>query len=88
MDVDAEIVYLSMLGELVSPLSGIQNAFATGQPCEKLYQQIYEAKCRLHERLRIEEDADVECIVDSFWELTHELCLRMYHLGKEQAHLL
>ena len=44
---DAELVYLSMLGELVQPLEGISNAFAAGEPCQMLYQQIYEAKCRL-----------------------------------------
>ena len=44
---DAETVYLSLLGELTEPMPGIGNAFAPGQDCEKLYRQIFDAKCRL-----------------------------------------
>lgn len=82
---DVEKVYLSMLGELIQPLEGIPNAFAPGTPCEKLYQQIYDAKCRLCDRLNAEEDSDVECILDNFFEINRELCLQMYHLGAEHA---
>lgn len=79
----AEKVYLSMLGELLEPMSGVKNAFAPGQPCDVLYQQIYDANRRLCQRLGVEEDADVECIVDCFFEITRELCLRMYRMGTE-----
>lgn len=78
---DAEKVYLSILGELVEPLPGVENAFAPGQPCEGLYQEIFDANRRLCQRLGVEEDADVECIVDCFFEITRELCLRMYRMG-------
>jgi hypothetical protein len=84
-NVDAEKVYLSMTGELIHPISGIQNAFAPGQPCEKLYHQIYEAKCRICDRLRKDEDSDVERILDDYYEITRELCLRMYRLGLEHG---
>ena len=82
---DMDLIYLSMMGELVQPLEGIPNAFAAGEPCQMLYQQIYEAKCRLCDRLGEDEDADVECILDRFFEINRELCLRMYHLGLEHA---
>lgn len=82
---DAEKVYLSMLGELVRPLPGVQNAFGPGKPCEKLYQQIYEAKCRLCGRLNSDEDTDVESILDCFWEINRELCLQMYRLGVKRT---
>lgn len=82
---DAEKVYLSMLGELVRPLPGIPNVFGPGMPCEKLYQQIYEAKCRLCDRLNTDEDPDVESVLDCFWELNRELCLQMYRLGAERG---
>lgn len=78
---DAEKVYLSMLGELTEPLPGVGNAFAPGQPCEKLYQQIYEARCRLCDRLGEEENEDLESIIDSFFEINRQMCIRMYHLG-------
>ena len=78
---DAEKIYLSMLGELTEPVPGVRNAFAPGQPCEKLYRQLYEAKCRLGERLGDEEDADLETIVDAFFEINRQMCIRMYRLG-------
>ncbi|MBQ2997216.1 MAG: hypothetical protein IJE22_08315 [Oscillibacter sp.] len=78
---DAEKVYLSMLGELTEPMPGVGNAFAPGQPCEKLYQQIYEAKCRLCDRLGEEENDDLESILDSFFEINRQMCIRMYRLG-------
>ena len=78
---DAERIYLSMLGELTEPVPGVENAFAPGQPCEKLYQQIYDAKCRLCDRLGEEENEDLEAILDSFFEINRQMCLRMYRLG-------
>ena len=79
-----ELIYLSVIGELVEPLPGIPNAFAPGQRCDVLYQQIYEARCRLCQRLGVEEDPDVEQILDSFFEINRELCLEMYLLGTSQ----
>lgn len=82
---DAERVYLSMLGELIQPLPGVPNAFRSGNPCEMLYQEIYEAKCRLCSRLNTDEDADVESILDHFWALNRELCLQRYRLGVKRT---
>ena len=79
---DAEKIYLSMLGELTEPVPGVQNAFAPGQPCAKLYRQIYEARCRLCERLGEEENDDLESIFDGFFEINRQMSLRMYRLGR------
>ena len=79
---DAEKIYLSMLGELTEPEPGVQNAFAPGQPCAELYRQIYEAKCRLCDRLGEEENDDLESILDCFFEINRQMCLRMYRLGR------
>lgn len=78
---DSEKVYLSMLGELVYPLRDIPNAFGPGAPCEKLYQQIYESKRRLCNRLNADEDPDVQAIGDCFGEINRVLCLQMYRPG-------
>ena len=79
---DVEKIYLSMLGELTEPVPGVQNAFAPGQPCAKLYRQIYEARCRLCERLGEEENDDLESIFDGFFQINRQMCLRMYRLGR------
>ena len=80
-----KLVYLSVIGELVEPLPRIPNAFAPGQRCDRLYQQISEARCRLCQRLGVKEDPDVEHILDCFFEITRELCLQMYCLGAAQS---
>ena len=79
-----EEIYLSMLGELITPLPGVKNAFAPGQRCALLYEQLYAAKSRLCQRLDTEEDADVECILDCFWEITRELSMQMYRMGTDR----
>ena len=79
---DAEKIYLSMLGELTEPVPGVGNAFAPGQHCERLYRQIYEAKVRLCEQLGEEENDDLETILDCFFEINRQMCLRMYRLGR------
>ncbi len=61
----------------------MENTFGPGLPCHRLYQEIFDANCRLCQRLGVEEDADVECIVDCFGEIIRDLCLRMYHLGAD-----
>ena len=80
---DAEKVYLSMLGELTEPLPGVPNAFAPGQPCEKLYRQVYEAKCRLCDRLGEEENDDLETILDCLFAINRRMCIGMYRLGRK-----
>ena len=81
---DSEKVYLSMLGELVYPLRDIPNAFGPGTPCEKLYQQIYESKRRLCNRLNADEDPDVEAIGDCFWENAGIFPKRRYARNEEK----
>ena len=79
---DVTHIYESMLGERVDPHPGIPNAFACGEKCARLYDEIYKAVQRLSDRLGVEEDSDVELILDNFWEIDRELCLRMYCYGR------
>ena len=79
---DVTHIYETMLGERVDPHPGIRNAFADGGKCARLYDEIYEAVQRLSDRLRTEEDPDIETILNNFWEIDRELCLRMYRYGQ------
>lgn len=79
-----EEIYLSMMGELVSPVRGVENAFEPGSICEEIYQKIYQANFRICERLGVEEDSDVESIISNFFALNRELCIRMYRYGKQK----
>ena len=79
---DVTHIYETMLGEQIDPLPGIPNAFADGGKCARLYSEIYEAVQRLSDRLGAEEDPDVEVILNNFWDINRELCLRMYRYGQ------
>lgn len=78
-----ERVYLSVSGELVSPVPGVDNAFAEGEECSKLYEAAYQATIRLRERLGIgdNDDSDLDIIADSIQAIQRELCRKMFIYG-------
>ena len=61
----------------------VENLFATGRECEKLYNDVYEANLRLCQRLGVEEDADVEIIINSLLRIGELVGKRMYCYGTE-----
>lgn len=78
----AELVYESLIGELVEPIKYVPNAFEPGSHCAARYQEMLDAYERLRGRLGVEdEDIDVEIIIDSLLDIQRELCLEMYDLA-------
>lgn len=78
----AEDVYDSMLGERISPIPGVPNAFAEGADCAGWNSEIMEAYERLRIRLGImDEDEDLEAIVDCFLLIQRRLCINMFRMG-------
>lgn len=81
MDI-AELVYESLIGELIVPIRDVPNAFAPGSLCEGKYQEMLDAYARLRDRLGVEdEDEDIEIIIDSLLVIQRELCLKMFALA-------
>ena len=81
MDI-GELVYESLIGELIVPLRNVPNAFEEGSVCERNYQEMLDAYARLRDRLGVvDEDADVEIIIDSLLAIQRELCLKIFNLG-------
>ena len=77
-----ELVYESLIGELVIPLRNVPNAFEEGSVCERNYQEMLDAYARLRDRLGVvDEDSDVEIIIDSLLTIQRELCLKMFDLA-------
>ncbi len=77
-----EKVYLSMTGELVSPIPGVNNAFAEGEECSRLYESTYCACIRILERLGVkDDDEDLETIICCMQSIQKELCQRMFEYG-------
>ena len=78
----SELVYESLIGELVDPIKDVPNAFEPGSYCESQYRQVLEAYERLRGRLGVaDEDPDVEIIIDSLLEIQRKLCMEMFDLG-------
>ena len=80
-----EDVYLTMLGELgeAYQLPGVENAFAPGGECDRLYGELTDARNRLQARLGLrEEDPDLELIFNHFHSIQHILCEKMFRYGQ------
>ena len=78
----SELVYESLIGELIDPIKDVPNAFEPGSYCETRYRQVLEAYERLRGRLGVsDEDPDVEIIIDSLLEIQRKLCMEMFDLA-------
>ncbi|MCD8160594.1 MAG: hypothetical protein LUE61_05325 [Clostridiales bacterium] len=60
----------------------VYNQYAEGQPCEKLYNQVYTLKVKISERLGEDENKDVENLIDALQEIERILCMKMYEYGR------
>ena len=78
----AELVYESLIGELVDSIDDVPNAFASGSFCEARYGEMLDAYERLRERLGVVDEVDeVETIIDSLLAIQWSLCLKMFELA-------
>ncbi|MBO5952862.1 MAG: hypothetical protein J6Q53_01865 [Oscillospiraceae bacterium] len=81
----AEDVYGTLCGLLEEPyqVSGVEDLFAEGCPCEKNYERMRQAYERLTDRLGVvDEDEDLEIMVDSLLQICHDVGIGMYHYGQ------
>lgn len=77
-----ELVYESLIGELIDPVEKVPNAFEPGSYCEARYKEMLAAYERLCDRLGVlDEDEDVEIIINSLLSIQRELCLEMFHMA-------
>lgn len=84
-NIAAQSIYLTLTDALTEPyrVPGVENAFADGTPCAKLYKEIYEANQRICSRLgQQDDDPDVELIINNLLSITNLLCLKMYHYAQ------
>ena len=61
----------------------IQNEFSEGSECEKLYEEVYEAKQRISQKLHKagEENADVELIINHMFDICRIVSAKMFEYG-------
>lgn len=90
---DKELIYDIMNGFI--DLSRVEtevdmpiiDEFSEGMECAKIYEEVYQAKLNLGERLGVSEDEDVEQIICGMGEITRILCLKMFDYGMKQAQM-
>lgn len=87
----SELIYQVMNGDIdlndISLPKEIQvtNEFDEGRACGKLYDRVYDAKIRLNERLKQDEDSDVEEIINCMSSISKILAMKMYQYGMAAA---
>ena len=59
----------------------VKNEFTIGSKCAVAYQEIFEANLRICNKLGVQEDEDVECIVSNFFDILQYLSLKMFDYG-------
>ena len=59
------------------------NEYEDGEFCSKAYEEVYNANCRICERLGvdIDEDKDVELIINNLLDIGKYLSMKMYDYG-------
>jgi len=87
VEISKEKVYDLMTGSLIlealeeGEADLVVDEFGKGMPCEQLYNEVYDAKCRLYDRLDVAEDFDVEIIIDNLLRIGKILSMKMYDYG-------
>ena len=65
----------------------IKDEFEEGSFCAQAYEDIYQAKQRLYERLDVESDQDIELIIYKMQNISRHMCMKMYDYGKFFSYL-
>lgn len=59
----------------------IQDEFQEGSTCSQLYEEMTELKQKVCERLRVDEDQDLERIISCMDDIAKHIALKMYEYG-------
>lgn len=59
----------------------VANEFEQGKLIDKAYEEVFNANCRICERLGVEEDNDVELIINSLLDICKYLSIKMFDYG-------
>lgn len=78
-------IYYTLLGEQEGPYAvpGVENIYAPGRECDRLYAGIIAARERLQARLGTpDEDADLELILGNFLSIQRIVCEEIFRCGQ------
>lgn len=86
METFADMVYDTLSGDLhgENAVPGVEDAFAAGCECLRLYEEMSEIRDRLQKRMGLpEEDEDVERIIHILERVQRILAVKMFHYGQK-----
>lgn len=63
----------------------VTNEFEEGMYCDSAYNEVYDANRRVCERLDVEEDDDVECIISNLLGIAKHISMKLYDYGEYYA---
>lgn len=69
----------------VEEIKVVTNEFEESMYCESAYNEVCDANRRICERLDVEEDDEVECIISNLLGIAKHLSLKMYDYGEYYA---
>lgn len=63
----------------------VKDEFDKGSYCSELYDEVYQAKVSLCNRLGVQEDGDVETIISNLLLMGRHLSMKMFDYGTEET---
>ena len=63
----------------------VVDEFAKGSYCSELYEEVYQAKVSLCDRLGVQEDNDIETIMSNLTLIGRHLSMKMFDYGMDEA---
>ena len=62
----------------------VVDEFAKGSYCSELYEEVYQAKVSLCNRLGVQEDSDIETVISNLLLIGKHLSMKMFDYGMEE----
>ena len=78
-------IYDTLCGEVCAEYAvpDVENAYAVGGQCDRLYEEMSQAYTRVRNRLGVaDEDTDVEIIINNLLSIQRILCEKIYLYSK------
>lgn len=80
-------IYATLIGVIDRKhrVPGVENAFAPGEYCDRMYEKMLDYRERLLLRLGVEEDEDIEGMLVCMNSIEVALCTKMFEYGVKFA---
>ncbi len=67
--------------KLIEECEFVEDEYADGKPCERLYSDMLDAFHRVSARLGVQEDSDAEAMRNCWEQIGRHMCMKMFDYG-------